>query len=266
MLLPRWQARGLMAEFLESADTGWDAVYSIWGALWFTDPERLLPLIHGRLNPGGRLVFSHAPAVPGSYGIQGMYGNGFKGRQTWIYRWAYEPSAWAELLVRHGFTEASAWIEPAPQSGYGGTLIDVISLRFASAHADPRRRGLLDIPQNAVKSYEGKDIHVVLDNLCTHTTPEVIAWLATHPHVTFHFTPVGSWTRSRTGFRSSLAKPSDAAPSAPRKPSSQGSATTSNTGAPTPSHSPGSPPPTRTSPRYGSSRPTSTNFVDNNGK
>jgi len=33
---------------------------------------------------------------------------------------------------------------------------------------------------------------VVLDNLSTHTTPEVEAWLARNPNVTFHFTPVGS--------------------------------------------------------------------------
>ena len=32
----------------------------------------------------------------------------------------------------------------------------------------------------------------VLDNLSTHDTPEVQAWLERNPHVTFHFTPVGS--------------------------------------------------------------------------
>jgi transposase len=35
-------------------------------------------------------------------------------------------------------------------------------------------------------------VHVVLDNLSTHTTPEVTAWLQRNPHVHFHFTPVGS--------------------------------------------------------------------------
>lgn len=32
----------------------------------------------------------------------------------------------------------------------------------------------------------------MLDNLSTHATPEVRAWLAANPHVTFHFTPTGS--------------------------------------------------------------------------
>ncbi|MFE3527274.1 IS630 family transposase, partial [Streptomyces sp. NPDC059161] len=46
--------------------------------------------------------------------------------------------------------------------------------------------------KKVVKPHAGKEIHVVLDNLSTHTTPEVKAWLARNPHVHFHFTPVGS--------------------------------------------------------------------------
>ncbi|MFE9404706.1 hypothetical protein ACFYNY_23535 [Streptomyces sp. NPDC006530] len=40
-----------------------------------------------------------------------------------------------------------------------------------------------------MKPHAGKDIHVVLDNLSTRTTPEVKEWLAKNPHVHFHFTP-----------------------------------------------------------------------------
>ena len=37
-----------------------------------------------------------------------------------------------------------------------------------------------------------RDIHVVLDNLCTHKKNE--DWLAVHPNVNFHFTPTSaSW-------------------------------------------------------------------------
>ena len=43
-----------------------------------------------------------------------------------------------------------------------------------------------------MKPYIDKEIHVVLDNLSTHTTPEVYAWLDQNPHIHFHFTPVGS--------------------------------------------------------------------------
>lgn len=58
----------------------------------------------------------------------------------------------------------------------------------------PRRDGahFLAFLKQAVAPHVGKDIHVVLDNLSTHTTSEVRAWLEENPHVTFHFTPVGS--------------------------------------------------------------------------
>jgi transposase len=58
----------------------------------------------------------------------------------------------------------------------------------------PRRDGahFLAFLKKAVAPHQGNDIHVVLDNLSTHATPDVQAWLADNPHVTFHFTPVGS--------------------------------------------------------------------------
>ena len=38
------------------------------------------------------------------------------------------------------------------------------------------------------------DIHVVLDNVSTHKTPEIQRWLQRHPRFTFHFTPTySSW-------------------------------------------------------------------------
>jgi transposase len=46
--------------------------------------------------------------------------------------------------------------------------------------------------KKAVAPHAGKEIHIVLDNLSTHTTPEVEDWQAKNPHVHFHFTPVGS--------------------------------------------------------------------------
>jgi transposase len=58
----------------------------------------------------------------------------------------------------------------------------------------PSRDGdtFLAFLKKAVKPHAGKEIHVVLDNLSTHTTPEVKAWLEKNPNVQFHFTPVGS--------------------------------------------------------------------------
>jgi transposase len=42
--------------------------------------------------------------------------------------------------------------------------------------------------------YRGRELHLVVDNSSTHSTPAVKAWLAAHPRVHLHFTPTGaSW-------------------------------------------------------------------------
>ena len=38
----------------------------------------------------------------------------------------------------------------------------------------------------------GLDVHLVCDNLATHKTPVIQAWLARHPRFRLHFTPTGS--------------------------------------------------------------------------
>lgn len=67
-------------EYLSEHKEAHDAVYSIFGAAWFTDPSRLFPLVRQRLKPGGVFVFSQPPAIPGAYGPQGMYKGGFAGK------------------------------------------------------------------------------------------------------------------------------------------------------------------------------------------
>ncbi|MDX3457478.1 class I SAM-dependent methyltransferase [Streptomyces sp. ME02-8801-2C] len=67
-------------EYLSEHEDAYDAVYSIFGAAWFTDPGRLFPLVRQRLRPGGVFVFSQPPAIPAAYGLQGMYKGGFAGK------------------------------------------------------------------------------------------------------------------------------------------------------------------------------------------
>jgi transposase len=48
--------------------------------------------------------------------------------------------------------------------------------------------------RRVAREYPTGELHVVLDNVSTHSTPEVRAWLARHPRITFHFTPTSaSW-------------------------------------------------------------------------
>src|SRR5882672_5453293 len=55
----------------------------------------------------------------------------------------------------------------------------------------PRHTGadFLRFIKRVARRYRGRDLHVVLDNSSTHSTPAVQTWLAQHPEVQFHFTP-----------------------------------------------------------------------------
>ncbi|MEU1466100.1 class I SAM-dependent methyltransferase [Streptomyces sp. NPDC005727] len=124
---------GEVLEWLAHCHTTYDAVYSIFGAAWFTDPSRLFPLVAERLNPGGVFVFSQPPAIPGAYGPQGMYKGGFAGKAMFTYRYSYKPAVWERHLLRAGFTSAEAATVDAPKPGHIGTLI-VRARRSGSGH------------------------------------------------------------------------------------------------------------------------------------
>jgi hypothetical protein len=48
--------------------------------------------------------------------------------------------------------------------------------------------------REAGRAYRGRELHIVLDNVSTHKTPDIREWLAKHPRITFHFTPTSaSW-------------------------------------------------------------------------
>jgi len=54
---------------------------------------------------------------------------------------------------------------------------------------------------------EGKSVHVILDNYCTHKHSKVRAWLARHPRWTFHFIPTSSsWLNAVEGFFAKLTR------------------------------------------------------------
>ena len=71
--------------------------------------------------------------------------------------------------VRHGTTNLFAALNVGNGQVYG--------------ECKPTRNGadFLAFLRKAVKPHVGTDVHVVLDNLSTHTTPEVAAWLQRQP-------------------------------------------------------------------------------------
>ena len=82
--------------------------------------------------------------------------------------------------VRHGTTNLFAALNTATGEILGRCF-------------DRRRtKEFLRFMSEVVVAHEGRKIHVVLDNLATHSGPDVDTWLERHPNVTFHFTPTGS--------------------------------------------------------------------------
>jgi SAM-dependent methyltransferase len=116
---------GEACAYLTSTSATYDAIYSVWGAVWFTDPENLFPCVLDRLAPGGAFAFSQAEPVAGSYGPQQMRGKWLEGRERelTVLRWQYTPETWADILKMHGFTDIDARVLEAPEPGSLGTLL-----------------------------------------------------------------------------------------------------------------------------------------------
>jgi transposase len=186
--LSHWSARTLAAYFTahEGAKVSWHYVAKLWRA------NDLRPHKHGTFKlskdpafavktadvvglyldpPGGAVVLSvdeksqiqaldrTQPLLPLDFGVTE--------KRTHDY-------------TRHGVTNLFAALDVAT-----GQITGECAPRRGSAE-------FLAFLRKVIKPYAGKQIHVVLDNLSTHDTPEVRAWLEANPNVTFHFTPIGS--------------------------------------------------------------------------
>ncbi|WP_414169826.1 class I SAM-dependent methyltransferase [Streptoverticillium reticulum] len=115
--------RGALAFLSETADR-FDAVFSVFGAVWFTDPAQMLPAVRQVLKPGGVLALSQRPAVEGCYGCQASYINQADDPNPLVVkRWDYTTDAWTALLDLHGF-QAPMAVEITPPEGWKtGTLL-----------------------------------------------------------------------------------------------------------------------------------------------
>lgn len=79
-----------------------------------------------------------------------------------------------------------------------GTLNLFAALKVATGKVSTRiterktRVDFIEFMEGLVSEYSNQEVHVVLDNYCTHKKNE--QWLAAHPLVHFHFTPTSaSW-------------------------------------------------------------------------
>lgn len=83
---------------------------------------------------------------------------------------------------RHGLTSLYAALEVA-----SGKVVGECSKRHTASD-------FLRFLKSLNRRYQGRTLHVVLDNSSTHKTPDVLKWLKAHPNIQFHFTPTSaSW-------------------------------------------------------------------------
>ncbi|MFI5702170.1 class I SAM-dependent methyltransferase [Streptomyces xanthochromogenes] len=107
--------QGEALAFLADSSVTFDAVYSVFGAAYFTDPALMLPAIHAGLAPDGVFAMSQHPAVEGCYGCQASYiPRGPDEDPAVVKRWDYPPETWAPMLKEYGFRDVTAAILPAP--------------------------------------------------------------------------------------------------------------------------------------------------------
>jgi transposase len=98
---------------------------------------------------------------------------------------------------RHGVVDLYAALEVATGK---------VTHKLTDAHTAIDFLGFI---KKVVRVYPKQELHVILDNSSTHSTPDVEAWLAEHPEVHFHYTPTSaSWLNQVEGFFGILGKQS----------------------------------------------------------
>ncbi|MET9531116.1 MULTISPECIES: class I SAM-dependent methyltransferase [unclassified Streptomyces] len=98
--------------FLDETAETFDVVLSIFGAVWFVDPDTLLPLIRSCMAPGGVLAFSHLP--PGSQGPKPSR-SGLRHDRT--------PDEWGHILMGYGFSDVCVSLFDPPEGRAVGTML-----------------------------------------------------------------------------------------------------------------------------------------------
>jgi len=121
---------------LRAAPAAYHVLYSVFGAVDFTDPRELLPAAAAALRPGGRLVFATlahyvngAPAQADAVHAE-IAARLPDGRPATMRRWVLQEHVWTRLLGEAGLTGIT--VDVLPACGHGprsaGTLL-VTSVR-----------------------------------------------------------------------------------------------------------------------------------------
>lgn len=107
--------------FLRHTASRFDAVFSAFGAHWFTDPSTLLPAVRERLRPGGVLVLAHLD--PGQH-FHSPGPVAARSAAPAVSRWEGEAHQWAAVLRKQGFlTPFACAIDPPHEVSTQRTIV-----------------------------------------------------------------------------------------------------------------------------------------------
>ncbi len=107
-----------------------------------------------------------------------------------------QPATQTHDYIRHGTTTLFAALNV--QTGQ-------VQAQTQAKHRQQEFLAFLDTL--AAETPAATPVHVILDNYATHKTAAVYAWLETHPHWHFHFTPTSSsWMNAVEGLFAKLAR------------------------------------------------------------
>ncbi|MFJ8143322.1 class I SAM-dependent methyltransferase [Streptomyces sp. NPDC096013] len=108
----------------------YDVLYSIFGALDFTDPRNLLPAAATALTPGGKLVFStlahYLSGAPAQSDVTAaaIQARTPAGTATTMHRWVLQEHVWVKTLDEAGFTNIT--IDTLPSTTNGPRTADTL--------------------------------------------------------------------------------------------------------------------------------------------